>query len=155
MYAILIGAGASQNQQRQRNVIRNRRTVILLFTIAFAAGCSEGESAAETVASTSTDVATISDDGRTRVDMDAIFPPGPGRDLVLNNCQSCHTWAPIVVLQMAPDEWDRWAVEHRQRVPSLTDDEFATLKTYLVQNFNPDRPVPELPPALLEGWTTY
>ena len=41
------------------------------------------------------------------VDIDAIFPPGPGKDLVLNNCQNCHTWVPIVVLQMNEQEWDR------------------------------------------------
>ena len=90
-----------------------------------------------------------------RVDIDAIFPASPGRDLVLNNCQSCHTWVPIVVLQMNEAEWERSSVEHRERVQGLSDQEFETLYTYLATNFNPNRPVPELPPALLESWTTY
>jgi len=89
------------------------------------------------------------------VDMDAIFPQGPGRSLVLNNCQNCHTWVPIVILQMNEQEWDRWSREHRQRVEGLADDEFSTLLSYLKVNFNPNTPVPELPPALLEAWTTY
>ncbi len=90
-----------------------------------------------------------------RVDMDEIFPPGEGRDLVLNNCQSCHIWVPIVILQMNEEEWARSATEHRARVESLGDEDFETLYAYLSSTFTPDRPVPELPPALLESWTTY
>ena len=40
------------------------------------------------------------DSGPIRLDMDKIFPPGLGRDLVLNNCQTCHVWVPIVTLRM-------------------------------------------------------
>jgi hypothetical protein len=90
-----------------------------------------------------------------RLDMDAIFPAGPGRDLVLNNCQNCHTFVPIVVLQMDKDAWQRNSIDHRERVTTLTDEEFKTLYEYLTANFNPDRPVPELPRDLLESWTSY
>lgn len=92
---------------------------------------------------------------RASVDMDEIFPPGEGRDLVLNNCQNCHTWVPIVILQMNEDEWARWERDHRSRVEALSDEEFDTLYDYLVENFNPDTPVPELPEALLDTWTSY
>lgn len=89
------------------------------------------------------------------VDMDAIFPPGEGRDLVLANCQSCHIWVPIVILQMNETEWARNKLEHRGRVEALSDEDFDTLYEYLMTTFTPDRPVPDLPPALLEAWTTY
>jgi mono/diheme cytochrome c family protein len=91
----------------------------------------------------------------TRVDLDAIFPPGPGRDLVLNNCQSCHVWVPIVILQMDKNAWHRNSVEHRGRVEALSDEDFETLYEYVSSTFTPERPVPELPAALLETWTTY
>ena len=91
----------------------------------------------------------------TRVDLDAIFPPGPGRDLVLNNCQSCHVWVPIVILQMDKGAWHRNSVEHRGRVEALSDEDFETLYEYVSSTFTPERPVPELPAALLETWTTY
>jgi len=90
-----------------------------------------------------------------RIDIDAIFPPGPGRDLVLHNCTSCHVFTPIVVLQMNESEWDRSAGEHRDRVDNLSEAEFATLYDYLKANFNPDKPVPQLPQALLDSWTSY
>ncbi len=90
-----------------------------------------------------------------KVDMDAIFPAGAGRDLVLNNCQNCHTFVPIVILQMDEDGWTRSSLDHRGRVAGLSDEEFTTLYTYLKANFNPNRPVPKLPQELLESWTTY
>ncbi len=84
-----------------------------------------------------------------------IFPPGPGRDLVLDNCQSCHVLVPIFVLPMDEAAWYRNSLEHRERVEGLNDEEFETLYAYLSSTFTPDRPVPELPPALLDTWTTY
>jgi len=90
-----------------------------------------------------------------KVNMDEIFPAGAGRDLVLNNCQNCHTFVPIVILQMDEDAWTRSSLDHRGRVAGLSHDEVKTLYTYLKANFNPNRPVPKLPQELLESWTTY
>jgi hypothetical protein len=90
-----------------------------------------------------------------KVNIDEIFPTGEGRDLVLNNCTSCHTIVPIVVLQMTKDAWERNSRDHRERVPALSDAEFKTLYDYLIANFNPERPVPKLPKALLDTWTSY
>ena len=80
-----------------------------------------------------------------KVDIEEIFPAGKGRELVLNNCTSCHTIVPIVVLQMTRDAWERNGRDHRDRVTALSDAEFKTLYEYLIVNFNPQRPVPKLP----------
>ena len=93
--------------------------------------------------------------GPTKVNMDQIFPAGPGRDLVLNNCQNCHTFVPIVILQMEEPAWTRNSVDHRPRVTGLSDEEFKTLYDYLKANFNPQHPVPKLPQELLDTWTGY
>jgi mono/diheme cytochrome c family protein len=90
-----------------------------------------------------------------KVDINAIFPPGPGRDLALNNCQNCHTFVPIVVLQMDKDAWYRNSLDHRDRVTTLTDEQFKTVYEYLTTNFGPHRPVPRLPKELLKTWTGY
>src|SRR5262245_37286227 len=90
-----------------------------------------------------------------KVNIDEIFPSGRGRDLVLNNCTSCHTIVPIVVLQMTKDEWERNSRDHRGRVSALSDPEYKTLYDYLIANFNPQRPVPKLPTELLDTWTSY
>ena len=84
-----------------------------------------------------------------------VFPEGAGRELVLDNCQSCHVLVPILVLPLDEAAWYRSSLEHRERVEGLTDSEFETLYQYLASNFTPDRETPKLPPALLDSWTTY
>ena len=84
-----------------------------------------------------------------------VFPEGAGRELVLSNCQSCHVLVPILILPMDEAAWRRNAVEHRERVEGLSDEDFDTLYAYLASTFTPDRPVPDLPAALLDTWTTY
>ena len=84
-----------------------------------------------------------------------VFPEGEGRALVLNNCQSCHVLVPILVLPLDEAAWYRSSLEHRERVEGLSDGEFETLYAYLTSTFTPDRPKPELPPSLLDTWTTY
>src|SRR5262245_13930295 len=55
-----------------------------------------------------------------RLNMDQLFPKGEGRDLVLNNCQTCHNFVPILTLQMDAQQWDRNAADHRERVSQLS-----------------------------------
>lgn len=90
-----------------------------------------------------------------KVNIDEIFPAGRGRELLLNNCTGCHTFVPIVVLQMTKEAWERNSRDHRGRVAALSDADFKTLYQYLIANFNPDRPVPKLPKELLDTWTSY
>ena len=114
-----------------------------------AAACSES------AGTTGTSLPPQPETASAKVNLDEIFPPGEGRDLVLNNCQNCHTFVPIVVLQMDKDAWQRNSIDHRDRVTSLTDEEFRTLYAYLTANFHPGRPVPKLPKELLDTWTSY
>ena len=134
-------------------LVRSARVLLALMAIA-AAACSGTTEKTETAGRTmppQPDKATVA----AKVDLDQIFPPGDGRDLVLNNCQNCHTFVPIVVLQMDKDAWARNSLDHRYRVASVSDEDFKRLYTYLVANFHPDRPVPKLPKELLDTWTSY
>lgn len=90
-----------------------------------------------------------------KLNMDEIFPPGPGRETVLDNCTTCHTIVPLVILQYPQAQWDNSARNHRDRVPRLSDADFQAAYAYLAKNFNPDRPVPKLPQDLLDTWTDY
>lgn len=91
----------------------------------------------------------------TKLDMNAIFPPGTGREAVLDNCTTCHTFVPLVILQYSQTQWDNSARNHRDRVPRMSDGDFKAAYDYLAKNFNPDRPVPQLPKQLLDTWTDY
>jgi hypothetical protein len=93
--------------------------------------------------------------GTAKLNMDEIFPPGPGREAMLDNCTTCHTIVPLVVLQYPQAQWDASARNHRDRVPRMSDADFKAAYAYLAKNFNPDRPVPKLPKELLDTWTDY
>lgn len=90
-----------------------------------------------------------------KVDLDDIFPAGEGRELVLRECTGCHTWVPVVIMQAEAPYWWQISRDHRDRTPGITDEEFNTLFEYIIANYPPDKPVPELPPALLDTWTSY
>ena len=122
-----------------------------------AAASTEEEEAAPTEEATeeATEVAPAAAASSGRIDMDAIFPPGEGREMMLMACTGCHNWVPVVILGLNEDEWDRNARTHRDYVSSLTDEDFETVYIYLKENFHPDTPVPELPKALLDAWTSY
>jgi hypothetical protein len=68
--------------------------------------------------------------------------------------QNCHTFVPIVILQMDDEAWTRNSRDHRMRVSGLSDDEFNTAYAYLKKHFDQNHPVPKLPQVLLESWTT-
>ena len=122
-------------------------------TVALATACGGGASDSKTAMSEAARAAankTVS-----KLNIDLIFPAGRGRELLLNNCTSCHTFVPIVVLQMTKEAWEHNRVIHRDRVTALDDAEVETLYEYLIANFNPDHPVPKLPKELLATWTSY
>ncbi len=127
--------------------------MVLKWTTAFLfvlTGCSQGRRE-----QTAVTPMVASQPGPAKVNLDEIFPAGRGRELALNNCTTCHTFVPIVVLRMSKEAWERNSRDHRERVKALGDADFKILYQYLAANFNPERPVPKLPPELLETWTSY
>lgn len=70
------------------------------------------------------------------------------RDLILISCTACHPFVPIVKAQKSEEEWDGTLSVHRERVPELSEEEFQLIRQYLVTHYNPDQPVPQLPPEL-------
>lgn len=70
------------------------------------------------------------------------------RDLVFNNCTSCHTFVPIVKAQKAPDAWNAHLEAHREKVPEMSAEDYETLSDFVKAHYNETEPVPELPPEL-------
>ena len=134
--------------------------LILAGALSFLTACGSGPSTQPAKTTSPAPVQTTvaepqAPDGALKIDLAKIFPPGAGRDLVLSNCQNCHTVAPIVLLQMDRSAWHRNSLDHRERVTTLSDEEFATLYEYLATNFGPNHPVPKLPKEFLKSWTSY
>lgn len=102
------------------------------------------------------------------VDLDKVFrcaakdKAGTGacqkaRDLLLNNCTVCHTFVPIVMQQFDSNGWNSLLERHvaAARTNQLASKDITVIHDYLAANFNGRLPPPELPPALLETWTSY
>ncbi len=109
---------------------------------------SGGATPPATAPSTAAPTAASSSNQPGKVNMDAILPPDPARDLLFNNCTSCHSWVCAVIGQRTTDDWDRLKLAMRQRVSGMTDADFETLFNYLKSNFNDQKPVPDLPPEI-------
>ncbi len=96
-----------------------------------------------------------------KVNMEAIFPPGEGRELVLWNCMRCHSFVRIVLGHHTHSHgtatgkdthWDTHRIFHEPRLWALTKAEIDTLYAYLKENFNDKKPAPKLPSWLREYW---
>lgn len=133
------------------------RAALLGVAITMTAACSGGSEKAGDVKGTpaADNPPPATSSTPTKLNMDELFPPGAGRELVLNNCQTCHNFVPILTLQMDTQQWDRNRTDHRERVSQLSDAEVESLYGYLKKTFTPERPVPTLPKEMLESWTSY
>jgi len=87
--------------------------------------------------------------------MDELFPPGPGRDLVLQNCTNCHSIVPIVLARFDSGGWDQNRAKMEPKVPQVSKQQVDQVYAYLKKNFYPGKPVPKLPQDLLNTWTSY
>ena len=76
------------------------------------------------------------------------FAEGPGRDLVLEWCATCHNLALILTTRKPADGWATYMQNRRADIAFLGDDEVKTIQDYLVANFTPDKPIPQIPAEL-------
>ena len=80
-----------------------------------------------------------------------LFPPGAGREAVLNTCGSCHNLACSTIGQRTAARWDALKESHKEKVSDADVD--ATF-AYLKANFNDSKPEPKVPPKFLAGGCT-
>jgi len=59
-------------------------------------------------------------EGVTYVDMDTVYPPGPGRDLYMKNCAGCHATGPHWKMQLTPYGY-RMGVEYMRWGRAIPD----------------------------------
>ncbi len=91
-----------------------------------------------------------------RVNLDEIAPRGRGRDLVIMNCDYCHSWVCAVRGQRTVDHWIMVEDVHLGRGwVILSDEDWNTLFKYLESNFNDEKPEPKLPPAFKDAGCTH
>jgi hypothetical protein len=80
-----------------------------------------------------------------------VFPPGPGRDQVLNSCGSCHNVACAAIGQRNAQRWDALREGHKEHMQGT---DLAEVFAYLKAHFDDTRPAPVVPARFLEGGCT-
>ena len=80
-----------------------------------------------------------------------VFPPGPGREQVLNSCGSCHNVACAAIGQRSGLRWDALRDAHKEHMQGA---DVTVLFAYLKTNFDDTKPAPTVPPRFLEGGCT-
>jgi mono/diheme cytochrome c family protein len=80
-----------------------------------------------------------------------IFPPGAGRDVVLNSCGSCHNLACSAIGQRTADRWKSLRESHKDKV---SDADANAAFAYLQSHFNDGNPEPRVPAKFLQGGCT-
>ena len=80
-----------------------------------------------------------------------IFPAGPGKEQVLNNCASCHNVACSTIGQRSAERWAALKKAHKDRVNTP---DYDLIFSYLESHFSDKQPEPTVPPQFLEGGCT-
>jgi len=80
-----------------------------------------------------------------------LFPDGPQKAAVVNNCASCHNLACSVIGQRTAERWDSLKASHKDHAPGA---DVEAMFAYLKANFDSTRPEPKVPPSFLEGGCT-
>ena len=83
-----------------------------------------------------------------KINLDAIAPPGRERDLILENCGTCHSFICPFRGQRTVEHWQTIKQDMRDKVSQLSEQDYAALFAYLETNFNDQKPEPNLPPEL-------
>jgi cytochrome c5 len=84
----------------------------------------------------------------------SIFPPGPGRELVLNTCGSCHPAACVARGQRTAERWDGIEKDHKDKLTATSSEDMNLMFSYLKANFNDTKPEPRIPAEMLQQGCT-
>ena len=84
----------------------------------------------------------------------SIFPAGPGRELVLNTCGSCHSTACAARGQRTAERWDSIKKDHKDKLTGSSREDLNVMFSYLKANFNDTKPEPQISAELLQQGCT-
>ena len=84
----------------------------------------------------------------------SIFPEGPGRELVLNTCGSCHSLVCAARGQRTAARWESLRVDHKEKLTATNSADLNSMFSYLSANFNDTKAEPQVPAELLQQGCT-
>jgi competence protein ComEA len=72
----------------------------------------------------------------------AALPDGPGKDVTIKVCGSCHSPEKATSLHQSSEEWENTVSKMANMGAQATDEQFNTIVAYLSKNFGPEAPPP-------------
>ena len=69
-----------------------------------------------------------------------LLPDGPGKDVVLKKCTSCHNIRNVIASRRSADDWAQEVSKMVGRGATISDDEADTVVNYVDDNFGRDSP---------------
>ncbi|HZZ68236.1 MAG TPA: hypothetical protein VFE18_08680 [Phenylobacterium sp.] len=78
---------------------------------------------------------------------DAGLPDGPGKDVTVRICTSCHEASQFAYARHTPAEWDMEISKMISAGADMTADEQAAISAYLSKNLGPQPATPATPTA--------
>jgi mono/diheme cytochrome c family protein len=73
-------------------------------------------------------------------DPGALLPANPGKELVLEHCQACHSVTLLVQQRISEKAWTGELVKMEKWGSTLPPEQNALVASYLAKYFNPDTP---------------
>jgi len=83
-----------------------------------------------------------------------IFPAGPGRELVLDTCGSCHPVACSALGQRTAESWEGIKKGHKDKLRGHSSANVNAMFSYLKANFNDSKPEPKIPAEFVQQGCT-
>jgi len=74
-----------------------------------------------------------------------LLPDGPGKDVVLKKCTSCHSIRNVIASRRTADDWAQEVTKMVGRGATISDDEADTIINYLADHFGPNSPKTDEP----------
>ena len=88
--------------------------------------------------------------------INTLFPPGPGHDLTLSTCGTCHPVPCVARGQRTMESWAAIKEGHKDKLTNMSVGDQDAVFAYLRENFNNTKPEPKIPPeAIQQGCTPF
>lgn len=118
-------------------------------------GCGKSQPAGESTTTAESTQASAATESSAPPTLESVFPPGPGREQVLDNCTSCHALGCTTKGQRNKEQWDQLKGDHKDKLGGSSQAELDQIFTYLAANFNDTKPEPKIPEDIDGPCTPY
>jgi cytochrome c5 len=135
-------------------MLRSQLLVVVLASAVLLAACGKSSTPSPTPTTDPAQAEPPKAPPAASFNVTSIFPPGPGRDMVLNTCGSCHPVVCSARGQRTAERWESIKEGHKDKLTGASSADLNVMFSYLKANFNDTKPEPQIPAELLQQGCT-